>query len=234
MIKIRCSSLGKIMTDPKLKTDKEAGNLSETAKTYIEELFLYKNYGYREIVQTDEMKKGNLCEVDSMILVQQVLKGDLRTRYKKNIENDYITGTPDIVLSDCVEDIKTSWNLRTFFNAEPDKLYTAPDKLYTAQGQGYMELTGKKKFRLIYCLVPTPPEIMFGLEKKLFYQYDNHDNNKDYQDAMQQLYKNNDLILDIPLEKRVKVFEYNYDGEYIKYAYRRIAKAREYYSTLRL
>lgn len=226
-LKIRCSSLGKIMTDPKLKTDKEAGNLSETAKTYIEELFLLKNYGYREIVQTDEMKKGNLCEVDSMILVQKVLKGDLRTRHKKNIENEFITGTPDIVLSDCVEDIKTSWNLRTFFNAEPSKDYIA-------QGQGYMELTGCKKFRLIYCLVPTPEIIMENLERKLYYQYENHDQNSDYLEALEQLHKNNDLILDIPIEKRAKVFEYNYDGEYIKDAYRRIERAREYYSTLTL
>ena len=282
-ILFRCSGTGALMTDPKLKADKDAGNLSETAKTFVEDKWLFDTFGFAESIKNQYMDKGNECEQDSMDLVTQVLEGGFRSRYNTKLQNDYVIGTPDIVLADCVEDIKTSWNLKTFFNAELSKMYFA-------QAQCYMWLTGKEKYRLIYALVPTPQSMVLNECEKLVYKYGkNYDNedyiaecqqifdswseamqnqifnrhlqnmtsgkancmslneceklvykygknydNEDYIAECQQIQRNNDLIKELPIEKRVKVFAFDYDPNYIETLKIKIEKAREYYNTLKL
>ena len=226
-ILFRCSGTGSLMTDPKLKADKDAGNLSETAKTFVEDKWLFDTFGFAESIKNQYMDKGNECEQDSMDLVTQVLEGGFRSRYNTKLQNDYVIGTPDIVLADCVEDIKTSWNLKTFFNAELSKMYFA-------QAQCYMWLTGKEKYRLIYALVPTPQSMVLNECEKLVYKYGKNYDNEDYIAECQQIQRNNDLIKELPIEKRVKVFAFDYDPNYIETLKGKIEKAREYYNTLKL
>jgi hypothetical protein len=226
-ILFRCSGTGSLMTEPKLKADKEAGNLSETAKTFVEDKWLFDEFGFAELLKNDYMDKGNECEQDSMDLVSQVVPGGFRSRYNTKLQNEYVIGTPDIVLSDCVEDIKTSWNLKTFFNAELSKMYFA-------QAQCYMWLTGKEKYRLIYALVPTPQHMVLNECEKLSWKYGKNYDNEDYIAQTQQIQRNNDLIKDLPIEKRVKVFAFDYDPQFIETLKTKIEKAREYYNTLKL
>lgn len=225
MIKFRCSNVGLLLTEPKLKADKEAGNLSETAKTMIEERWLFDNFGYRDDITTDEMLNGILCEQDAMQLVQDVLGGAFRKRSKTHLENDYLTGTPDIILDDAVEDTKCSFTIKTFFNAECTKLYET-------QLRCYMALTGIKKSRLIYCLVDTPLEIIEKMKSKIYYQFKD-ENHPDYIKACEQLEKNHDISI-IPKEKRIKVFEFEHDQAFIDKLYTKIEKANEYYNQLSL
>ena len=226
-ILFRCSGTGSLMTDPKLKADKDAGNLSETAKTFVEDKWLFDTFGFAESIKNQYMDKGNECEQDSMDLVTQVLEGGFRSRYNTKLQNEYVIGTPDIVLQDCVEDIKTSWNLKTFFNAELSKMYFA-------QAQCYMWLTNKEKYRLIYALVPTPQSMVLNECEKLVYKYGKNYDNEDYIAECQQIQRNNDLIKELPIEKRVKVFAFDYDPAYIETLKGKIEKAREYYNTLKL
>lgn len=226
MIKFRCSNVGLLLTEPKLKSDKEACNLSETAKTMIEEKWLFDNFGYKEDILTDEMLKGILSEQDAMQLVQDVLGGAFRKRSKKYLENDYLTGTPDIILDDAVEDTKCSFSVKTFFNAECTKLYET-------QLRCYMALTGVKKARLIYCLVETPAEIIEEQKKKLYYKFGCDEENADYIKMCLQIDKNHDISM-IQKEKRIKVFEFEHEQEFIDKLYLKIEKAREYYNSLTL
>jgi hypothetical protein len=226
-ILFRCSGTGALMTEPKLKADKDAGNLSETAKTFVEDKWLFEQFGFSESIKNQYMDKGNECEQDSMDLVGQVVEGGFRSRYNTKLQNDYVIGTPDIVLTDCVEDIKTSWNLKTFFNAELSKMYFA-------QAQCYMWLTGKEKYKLIYALVPTPQSMVLNECEKLVYKYGKNYDNEDYIKECQQIQRNNDLIKELPIEKRVKVFAFDYDPAYIETLKNKIEKAREYYNTLKL
>jgi hypothetical protein len=223
----RCSGTGSLMTEPKLKADKDAGNLSETAKTFVEDKWLFEQFGFAESIKNQYMDKGNECEQDSMDLVSQVVEGGFRSRYNTKLQNDYVIGTPDIVLTDCVEDIKTSWNLKTFFNAELSKMYFA-------QAQCYMWLTGKEKYKLIYALVPTPQSMVLNECEKLVYKYGKNYDNEDYIKECQQIQRNNDLIKELPTEKRVKVFAFDYDPAYIETLKLKIERAREYYNTLKL
>ena len=226
-ILFRASMVGALMTEPKLKSDKDAGNLSETSKTFVVDKWLFDTFGFKESIKNQYMDKGNECEQDSMDLVSQVVKGGFRSRYNTKLQNEYVIGTPDIVLTDYVEDIKTSWNLKTFYNAELSKIYFA-------QAQCYMWLTGKEKYRLIYALVPTPQHMVISECEKLVWKYGKNYENEDYIKECQQIQRNNDLIKELPIEKRVKVLAFDYRPEFIETLKIKIEKAREYYNTLKL
>jgi hypothetical protein len=226
-ILFRCSMVGALLTEPKLKLDKEKGLLSETSKAFVIDKWLYDKYGFLESIKNNYMDKGIECEQNSMDLVSQVVEGGFRARYNTKLQNDYVIGTPDIVLSDCVEDIKTSWNLKTFFNAELSKMYYC-------QAQCYMWLTGKQKYKLIYALVPTPEKTIINECEKLVWKYDKNYENEDYIKECQQIQRNNDLIKELPTEKRVKVFAFDYNPAYIELLKIKIERAREYYNTLKL
>lgn len=221
----RCHNAGALLTEPKLKS--EAGQLSQTAKTMIESMWLKNTFGYREIVTTDAMTKGLRLEQESMALAQQVLGGAFRSKNREALQNDFIIGTPDIILSDYVEDIKTCYNLRTFFEAEPTKLYIT-------QAQCYMALTGRKYYRLIYCLVPNTDDAIIKECERVAWQYGRDYENQDYIDHCTQIKLNNDCIKSIPPMQRVKVFEFSYDESVMDVLYKKVELGREYYKTLSL
>ena len=224
-ILFRCHNAGALLTEPKLKS--EAGQLSQTAKTMIESMWLKNTFGYREIITTDAMTKGLRLEQESMALAQTVLGGAFRSKNRETLQNDFIIGTPDIILSDYVEDIKTCYNLRTFFEAEPTKLYLT-------QAQCYMALTGRKYYRLIYCLVPNTDDAIIKECERVAWQYGRDYENQDYIDHCTQIKLNNDCIKSIPPLQRVKVFEFSYDETVMDVLYKKVELGREYYLTLKL
>lgn len=228
---IRASALSRLMSEPKQKTDKDAGLLGETAKTMIREIWLNDNFGYKENVVTDEMMKGLICEQDSMQLVQDVLGGEFRLKNTSYFKNEFIHGTPDIILTkqDYCEDIKSSYNLRTFFDAE----YKEKDA-YWWQGQAYMWLTGKTNYRLMYCLVKTPDNIILNQKKNFWYKFDCDETNPNYIDISMQIEHNNNVVESIPKEKRVKIFEFKIDLDAIEKVKKQHEKAINYYSSLNL
>ena len=232
-ILFRCSKLGALMTEPKLVKDKEAGNLSQTAKSFVEEVWEQNEYNYSEPVVTDEMMKGNLCEQDAMSLVQEVCNdGIFREKFKGGrLQNDFVIGSPDIVISEngtkIVEDTKCSFTLGTFRNAE---LTT----LYEWQLRGYMWLTGATKARLRFCLVDTPDEILSSLKMKFYYKFSCNEENKDYIKISKQLEHNHKPSQCLTAAQRLKTFEVEHDESKIELLKNRIAKAREFYQTIKL
>lgn len=227
----RCSALGHLMTEPKTKAAKEAGEMSETAKAFIESVWLQNTYGYKEDFSTDQTMKGNLCEQDSMGLWQEYLKltGQkvMLLKNKEHFANDFIMGTPDLINGQYVDDTKTSWSLRTFFEAEPTK-----DNIW--QIRGYMDLLNKPKGRIVYCLVKTPEEMIVEQEKRFYFKFGCDEENASYREISEQIRHNNDVIDTIPILERVKVFEFENDTAEIQRLYAQICKARVYYDTLKL
>jgi hypothetical protein len=67
----RCSSLAKLMTNPKSKSE----SLSAGAKTYIKELAKQNFYGYTNKVETKQMRKGTEYEPESIALLNSVWFG---------------------------------------------------------------------------------------------------------------------------------------------------------------
>jgi hypothetical protein len=151
MLRIRCSSLSKIMTEPKSKDE----ILSVGAKTYIEDLAKEFVYGYVKEVSSKEMEKGLIVEQACIDLLNEVLF----TNYVKNTErreNDWITGECDIFTGRKIHDIKAPWSLATF----PATVFAGRDKDYEWQLRGYMMLWNVDESEINYCMVSTPDELI--------------------------------------------------------------------------
>jgi hypothetical protein len=151
MLRIRCSSLSKIMTEPKSKDEV----LSVGAKTYIEDLAKEFVYGYVKEVSSKEMEKGLIVEQACIDLLNEVLF----TNYVKNAErreNDWLTGECDIFTGRKIHDIKAPWSLATF----PATVFAGRDKDYEWQLRGYMMLWNVDESEIDYCMVSTPDELI--------------------------------------------------------------------------
>lgn len=155
----RCSQLGTLMTKPR-----SGSGLSETAKTYLTEVYVNARYNRKKEVTNRYMEKGLKVEEDSITLYSRVKKVPF-FKNEQRFANDYIVGTPDHV-GDFVLDIKSSWDIFTFTNTFQDDL----NKKYYWQLQGYMWLTGKQEARLAYCLVNTPDTMIEDAKRKLAWQ----------------------------------------------------------------
>lgn len=219
--KFRCHGLGNLLVDPRSKTEP----LSETTKTYLKELWIKETYGREKIISTKYMAKGIACETDSVHLVEKVL-GKTYFKNQKEFTNDYLAGIPDVIDTDFVLDVKTSWDIWTYASVDADDAR----KTYYGQLLGYMLITGKTKAKLAYCLVNTPEEQI---------EYEMHKLKvsgaiKDGNDEEEAKARQNFIFDDIPAEKRVKIYDFELDEEILHKLVERITLSREYMNTLSL
>lgn len=202
--------------------------LSQTAKSYIEAVWLRKEFGYDEPVFTDILMKGLLCEQDGIKLVSNIHPSDeFRIKNKIRFTNQWFSGCPDLVLNSekVVEDIKNCWTIKQFIKKKK------VEPLYYCQLQVYMHLTGLKNARLHYCLVDTPEEIILEEEKRFYFKFGCDEDNKHYIDACNKIRRNH-KVSHIPENKRLKTFEFDYDEVFIEELKNRVDHARIYYQSL--
>lgn len=226
-VKIRCSSLGCLFTEPVSKADKDAGNLSKTAKTHLIEVYAKELWGVEKDIITKQMKKGKECEESAITLLSRLDK----KLYEKNgilIENDHISGHADIVEKDEIIDTKVSWDAFTFL----PKLIEPVDKDYFYQLQGYMWLWDKKKGRISYCLTDTPENIIQGERYRLLRSMDVvSEESPDYLEAVRVL-ESNMKFDHLPPELRVINQFIDRDDEIIQKIPAKVEKAREFLQEL--
>lgn len=153
-ITFRCSSLGRIMTEPKALKE---GPLSVGAKTYIRELAAQDIFGVDFSVSSKAMEKGLRCEEDSIALLNAV-RGLSLEKNAERINNGFISGECDLfdAAANRGHDIKSSWSVATFPISEKD----CEDKLYEWQMRGYMMLWDASEWEVNYCLVDTPEDLI--------------------------------------------------------------------------
>ena len=156
-ILIRCSSLGKIMTEPKTLKD---GPLSVGAKTYIRELAQQEILGVDFEFSSKETQKGIEVEDESISLLNRVHGLNLSKNTERK-SNGLISGECDLydVERKRGHDIKSSWSAKTF----PGWVVDCEDKLYEWQMRGYMWLWDADEWEVNYALVDTP-ERLIGFE----------------------------------------------------------------------
>jgi len=219
-MKIRCSSLGKLMTASRSKTEQ----LSKTAQSYIQELVLEHKYGIKKEFNSRYTDKGNECEEDSITLANEVLNVGFIYKNEEHFENDYITGTPDVNTNEVLLDVKTSFDGTTFPFFEDE----IPNKDYYYQLQGYMWLTGKEESLLVYCLTNTPEQIVEDEIRRVHWKEHAVEESEEIRHFVEA--KHN--FDHIPLEKRVKVFKIQKDEAVIEAIKEKIELAREYYNKI--
>lgn len=161
----RCSSLGKLMTEPRSKSE---GPLSVGAKTHVRELAAQEIFGVDFEVSSKQMEKGLQCEEDSIALLNSV-RGLALTKNAERRNNGLITGECDLFdgARRRGHDLKTSWSIATF----PISLTDCEDKLYEWQMRGYMALWDADEWEVNYCLVSTP-EHLIGYEPQTLHFVD--------------------------------------------------------------
>lgn len=164
--KLRASQASKLATLPRAKKDQEAGLMSQTSITYLNEWMQEQIYGRGKQILTKQMHKGITMEPEAIALLSQH-EAKVMEKNEKFFENDYFTGTPDVITEDTIYDTKCSWDHFSFplFDSELEKVY-----FY--QMQVYMHLTEKEKAVVAYCLVNTPDELLYGDEPVDYEQFD--------------------------------------------------------------
>lgn len=213
--KVRCSQIGALMTNPRSKSEV----LSVTTKTVAEEWMKQQLYDRYHSVKSKYTEKGNECELESIKLINKHYgwSGVKNELFK---ENEYITGTCDVLLDNRIIDVKNSWSEKTFplFDAELN------DKAYFGQGQGYMELYGRDEFSVIYTLNDAPEHLIereawvkcreLGLDELDF---------EIYSEVQKKMTYSN-----LPNFLRIKRFDFTKDSEYIQAVNERVELVRNW------
>jgi len=219
-MKIRCSSIGKIMTSPKTKGEL----LSQTTKTYLQELAIEEVYGIRKEFSSRYTDKGNEVEDLSIALCNDVLDLGFIYKNEEHFTNDWITGTPDVNTNEILLDVKSSYDATTF----PFFDTKLTNKSYFYQLQGYMWLTGKQESLLCYCLIDTPLQIVEDEIRREHWKASLIEEDLNLRDFVQAKH----TFGHIPKEKRLKTFIIERDNEVIEEIKTRIEECREYYNDL--
>lgn len=220
-MKIRCSAIGKIMTSPRSKGEV----LSQTTKSYIKELVLEHKYGIRKEINSRYLDKGNMVENESIELTERVLDLDLIVKNESYFENDFICGTPDIIMGDTIIDVKSSWSAHTFPFFLDEEL---PNKDYYYQLQGYMALTGATKGMVVYCLINTPEEIVLDEIRRTSWSRHELDVTEETEAEVRQQHE----FDHIPEVNRVKAYHIERNEDVIQSIYDRVNECKIYYNRL--
>lgn len=229
---------GKPLTGPqeaeleRLKIKRDAPpELSDTAKAFIRELWLWREKGIRYEITSKYLEKGLWAEHQAITLLQGILGRNL-TRNTVRMENGVFSGLADIIEIERREghDTKCSWNAKTFMDAVP----TINNEW---QGRVYMELYDLDIFNVQYCLVDAPEHIF---NDELFRWKRNH-NIIDHELAEHKeklaIFSRGLIYSDNPAftpKERVKTFTFHRDEEKMSFMYDQVKLGVEYYKTITL
>lgn len=202
--KPRASKLSQLMVKSRSKSEA----VGKTAQSFLRDEYIRLVYGREKIVRTKKMQKGIEVENESISLINNT-QNTFYSKNEKQFENDFVTGTPDIITDDLVIDVKSSYNLWTFHS------HTFVPKEYYAQLQAYMWLSEKQKAQLIFVLVNTPQHLIYREFAKAFYSSGVEDGSVEM-DKLQNDIEKNYIYDDIPQEKRIRIFDIKRDDEYIE------------------
>jgi len=216
----RCSSLGKLMTDPRTKSE----TLSETAKSYIQDLFKERELGIYKEFSSRYTDKGLEMEDEAIQFASEVLNWEFVVKNEVRFNNEWLTGEPDINTDNLLADIKCSWSGSTF----PLFDETLKNKDYYYQLQGYMMLTGHDTSELVYCLMNTPHQIVEDEVRRQHWKLNLIDEDLEVRQAVQEMHN----FDQIPNNLRVKRFIVQKDEAAQEKIKERVEIAREYYNQL--
>ncbi len=153
----RCSSVGKLMTEPRSKAD---GPLSIGAKTAIRDIAAQHILGVDFEVSSKEMEKGNRCEADSIALLNEV-RGLSLVKNTERRSDEFLTGECDLFDAPGRRghDLKTAWSAASFPIIAED-IGGSQRTLYEWQSRGYMRLWDADEWEINYALINTPDELI--------------------------------------------------------------------------
>ena len=166
-MKFRASQLGKLMTSSRTKGEV----LGQTAKSYIIQKAKEDFFEYKTELTNKYVMKGIHQEQDSIDLLNAV-RFESYKKNEKREENEWLTGSCDIITEDLIIDCKTSWSFETF----PATSYELKDlSEYEWQGRAYMWLYDMPTFELCYVMVCTADELLSDFDRYDIHKVDHID-----------------------------------------------------------
>lgn len=214
--KCRASKGGVLLT-----TDRSGKAMGETAKSYIKEWLISEITGKEKEISSKYFERGNAMEDLAIKRVAKYYDCELQ-KNEIYLENEYFTGTYDAKTTDRVIDTKVPFDCFTFpffvFKFDTD---------YYAQLQIYMDLTGLKKASLCYCLENGSQEQIEKLSWKISKELEKDEPDiEEWEEAEKKLSYDH-----LPEDLRIKVFEFEYDENFIEQIKQRVLDARKYIET---
>ena len=195
-----------------------ARGIGKTGETYCSNWVKEQIYSRRKEFTSKYTDKGLIVEDNSLDFIAEQENLGMLFKNKEFFENDFFTGTPDTILEDFIIDVKNSWDFSTFPLLDED----IPNKDYYHQGQVYMNLTGRKKYKLVYVLSDTP---MHLIEREAYWYANN--NGMEQDDVMEEFIAKM-TYPDIPDKHKIKVYEFDYDQKVIDELESRVKLCRKY------
>lgn len=218
----RCSLLSELFTDPQKKEDKEASNLSVSAKKALYKAYIQAKWGRSKEVKTKQMDKGKLVQ-DEIMDMMSFFEDKVYERNTERRSNEWIEGECDCV-HDLVDDYKASWEPESFI----PNLMEPLSKEYALQMQGYLWLWNKQQGRVIWGLVDCPDILLKNELSRLLWSLDvASDEADEYKIAAAEL-KRNLTFQDVPMHERLIIKTIARDEEIISKIPQKVEKAREY------
>ncbi len=206
----RCSQLPLLMTK-----SKKAGELSETVKTVLQEIWIKEIYFREKIITSKYLEKG-INQEDKSIELYNEYSQTFTTKNSQKFFGEYLVGTPDIIRENSVDDIKTCWDIWSFSK----KSYDTAKKDYYYQLLAYMILTERQEASIVYCLLNNSEEIItkesWGMNEAQIAQV-----------------RYNNTYDDIPVHDKVKVFHFSYDKDEVAAVYAQLDLCREYLKNIK-
>lgn len=201
------------------------GKWGKTCETVCEEWIIKQRFNRERDIYSKYLEKGLQAEEAGITLLTLTQKLGMITKNEEKFENQFMTGTPDLLINETVYDIKSSWDIFTF----PMFSDSIPNKNYEWQLQVYMHLTGLKKARLAYVLVDTPEALRYQEARKISYQ---RGMEGDIDDELEDIINSSMTFSDIPKANRVKIYDIEYDPNKIKKLEARVTECRDYISSI--
>lgn len=201
--------------------------LSATCKSYLIECYVTEVYGREKEVYSKYMEKGLMVEEDS-ITMYSLFKKEFLRKNEERLYNSFIEGCPDIRQTKHVIDLKSSWDIFTFFNSKLGKIN--PD--YDWQLTGYIWLDEAETGTLAYCLIDTPETLIQKELNQLMWDMGAATNESpEFLEAKVKL-EHNMRFGDIPREERVHEKHVRRDESKINQIPDRVKECREWLSEL--
>lgn len=216
IFKIRASACSKIMGKK---------GLGETGKTYLKNWLKGKLFNRQVEIKSKYLEKGNIMEDQSLDEVAKRFNIGILIKNEKHYSNEWMQGTPDAIINDCVIDVKNSWDWTTLPLLETEIPFDIKGSLsYYWQLQIYMTLTNKKSAKLIYTLLDTPEHLI----QNEAYWYSKNNGYGDLSDEMLAEFTKKMTYKDVPEKYKYKSFDVERNDNDIKLIKERVMECREY------
>lgn len=207
--------------------------LSETAKTEVEKIWLLMEKGFYEDLGNKYIMKGLFNEEDGVALISE-LDGEFYIKNDERITIGNLTGEADIICEvdgkKIVKDIKSNYNPKTFMNSELSPIYEW-------QLRVYMYLYDCEEAHLEYTLTDLPGHMLEQEIWKVKSKYGILDEDEPNAKRVLDQVRTNFVYSTNPaysLEERRKQFVIYRDKDLEAEMHEQVKLALDYYKTLTL